>query len=455
MRWSDIRVAAVAVFVLTFLIYRLSPVLTVYDSRYEMLFSQQLLWHQSFSLPAQAFPELAARTLPRPARTGIDIPYQLTEVGDRFYYIYPPGNTILPLPYVLLCNAFHLFAADKSGVFSEAGDMRMQKGLAALLMAGLAEMIFLTSRLLLPFWWSLLVTVAAALGTQMWSTASRAMWTHTWGIFILGFVLWQLVKAETKQDRLRPIVLATCLAWMYFIRPTFALSIVGIAFYIVFYHRAILLPFLITGGLWLAALVAFSQYHYGHALPPYYETYISGRDFSFSEGLAGTLMSPSRGLFVYVPVLAFVIYLLVRYAAKVRGRLALMAATIVVVHLVLVSRFIGWHGGHCYGPRLSTDIVPWFALLGMLAIDARLKWRASHPQRDSPRRLQLEGAVGAVLLVASITLNGIGAMSAGALAWNVLPVPIQQDWSRLWDWRHPPFLGKFPHSTTRLHQPGA
>jgi hypothetical protein len=38
----------------------------------------------------------------------------------------------------------------------------------------------------------------------------------------------------------------------------------------------------------------------------------------------------------------------------------------IFLHLVLISLF-GRCGGHCHGPRLSTDLDPWLALLGMLA----------------------------------------------------------------------------------------
>ncbi|MGZ4967302.1 MAG: hypothetical protein ACXV97_09010, partial [Chthoniobacterales bacterium] len=49
------------VFLTTLVVFLVSPVRTVFDSKYSMLFSQQLLWHGSFSLDRQAFPELKGK----------------------------------------------------------------------------------------------------------------------------------------------------------------------------------------------------------------------------------------------------------------------------------------------------------------------------------------------------------------------------------------------------------
>ena len=153
------------------------------------------------------------------------------------------------------------------------------------------------------------------------------------------------------------VLLATCLSWLYFVRPTFSLSIAAVALYVFIYHRKSLLHLVLTGSLWLAAFIGFSQYHFGQFQPPYYQAYGSGFGLSW-EALTGTLISPSRGLFIYLPVLAFVAYLLLRYRRSARTRLVVLAVSVVIAHIGLLSGFAGWSGGRCYGPRLSTDLVP-------------------------------------------------------------------------------------------------
>jgi hypothetical protein len=107
-------------------------------------------------------------------------------------------------------------------------------------------------------------------------------------------------------------------------------------------------------------------------LPTYYE--LSKLSFdTFWLALAGNLISPSRGLLVFVPVLFFVAYLLIRYRSEIsHSRLTVMSLGIVAVHLIMVSGFAPWYAGHCYGPRYSTGIVPFLSLLGILSVESRL-----------------------------------------------------------------------------------
>jgi hypothetical protein len=106
-------------------------------------------------------------------------------------------------------NMVGISAASPEGSYGREGEAKIEASLAALLMAGRSSVIFFTGRLLLPFWWSLLVSYGSAFGTQIWSTASRALWSDTWGIFILGVMVWMLVGVECKRYQLRPILLAT------------------------------------------------------------------------------------------------------------------------------------------------------------------------------------------------------------------------------------------------------
>lgn len=447
------RVAAVAVLVVSFAVFRFSPIHTVYDSRYEMMFSQQLLWNHSFSLDAHAFPELQAHQPGQVHQHGVDLDYHLVQVGERFYYLFPPGSVIFSVPYVALANAFDISAIDKNGVYDDRDETRIEAGLAALLMAGFSVIVFLTSRLVIPRSWSFLVTAAVAFGTQVWSTASRAVWSQTWGIFILAFVIWLILRTETKQARLRPILSATCLSWLFFVRPTFGTAIIAITFYVLLYRREIFLPFAITGFVWLSAFLAYSEYHFGQLLPVYYQR--QGLYYSnlFWEALPGNLISPSRGLLIYVPLAAFVGYLSIRYTRTSRRKLAILASIVILAHLIVISLFHPWHGGHCYGARLTTDLVPWFALLAILGVEGRLHWRQEDSARDSAARVWTESFAAAALLVSSVTLNGVAAVSTSVWVWNAHPTNIDQDVKRLWDWKHSQFLAAFQSDENRVAPP--
>src|SRR5215212_7661069 len=153
---KDFAVSAI-ILIVSFAIFRVSPVHEIMDSRYEMLFTEQLLRNHSFSLDAHAFPELKSHKPGQVHRFLIDMPYQLVQMGERFYHYYPPGSAILSAPYVALANVFGLSATDPNGVYDLKGDKRIQAGLASVLMAVLSMIVYLTSRLILPPNWSLII----------------------------------------------------------------------------------------------------------------------------------------------------------------------------------------------------------------------------------------------------------------------------------------------------------
>ncbi|MEL6714750.1 MAG: hypothetical protein AAFP86_13290, partial [Planctomycetota bacterium] len=96
-------------------------------------------------------------------------------------------------------------------------------------------------------------------------------------------------------------------------------------------------------------------------------------------------------------------------------------------------------GGHGYGARFSTDLVPLFALLGALG----LAGRAVAAPSARTRRVENAALIAAALFGA--LLNGAGAVSTGGEEWNRVPVPIGEDPGRCFDWsRSQPLCALFP-----------
>jgi len=108
--------------------------------------------------------------------------------------------------------------------------------------------------------------------------------------------------------------------------------------------------------------------------------------------------------------------------------------------LFVISGFAHWHGGHSYGPRLLTGIIPWLALLAMLGLQAMLRWRDENRTVMNGSLWKVQNTVGVVLVLLSVLMNGIGASSRVTSAWNSEPIDIDQQPGRVWDWRHPQFL---------------
>ncbi len=427
-----------AIFSVTLSIFLLSPVHQVTDSSYSMMLSENLLYHRSFELSHYNIPRGQPIWFRYYFRNG-DI-YQLEWVKGRLYYNFPLGSSVLSAPFVAVLNALGVSAVNSDRSYNGKGEERIEILLAAILMAALVCVFYFLARLVLPTAHSVVIALGGGLGTQIWSTASRSLWSDTWGSLLLGMVILMLFAAANGRYRLRPILLATVLAWMYFVRPTFAVHIVGITVYVFLYYRQTFVRYAITGAIWFAAFMLLSWHLFEHLLPSYYRG--NRLEFvAFGTALTANLISPARGLLIYVPVLFFIGYLLLRYRRNIAyPRFVWLALAIIVAHLISISGLLHWWGGFSFGARFSTGLVPWFVLLAILGFHAR-----GTAQSLKKVKAKWELVFGACLLLMSIGINGLGATSMATWRWNTLPVNIDDDPDRNWDWHQPQFLAPFLH----------
>lgn len=427
-------IVAAAVFAATFLVFWYSPVHQVTDSNYSMLLSQCLITRHTFALDECGIPVLEPVPLNDYITNGGI--YQLALVRNRVYYFFPVGSSVLSVPYVAAAKLFGISLTKPDGSFDPQAELAIEVSLAALLMALLTSLFFLIGRTILPVVWSVVLALSGALGTQIWSTASRGLWSHTWSALLGGVVILILLRAETSRRRLNPYLLATLLSWMYFVRPTNSVVVLGVTVFVFLFYRNSFLPFALTGAGWFVLFLYYSWHNFGHLFPNYYRPSRLLFDV-FPKALVGNLISPSRGLFVFVPVLLFVGFLLWRYwKYRPLKNLTWLGLFIVIATLIIISGFAHWWGGASFGPRFTTDAVPWFVLLGAVAIAAMIK--ANEVSRAWSIGRLAELSAGALLLAASIFINARGAVALETWRWN--PGDISQLGNKLWDWRRPQFL---------------
>jgi hypothetical protein len=428
------RALAAIVFATTFAVFLVSGVHPLGDSHYSLLLSEHLLTRGSFMLDEHFKVPLDPRRYPGINGTRGPYPYQIETVGGHQYY-YSPGASVLGVPFVAAIRAVGVSTIAGDGTYNRRGEVAMQAVLASFLMAALAVLFYATARLLLPVGWSLVGALVGALGTQVWSTAALALWSDTWGILLLGGVIWLLLAHEARGRSLPGTVLATLVAWTYIVRPTYALVVVAVGGYLFVRDRRSWWRYLVVGGAWLAALVAYSWIHFHLPLPAFYlHRWLTFE--RFWKPLAAHLVSPSRGLFVYVPVVLFVLWLLIRYAGALRHRrLVTLAGLVIAAHFVVISGAVQWHAGMSYGPRYTTGIVPWLFLLAVLGVRAMLDCG------PAPRAAL---AAGAVLAALSVGIQSRGAFVLATWVWNTQPPIETHADEKVWDWRSPQFAARRP-----------
>lgn len=438
-------ICSILIFFVPLAVFVASPVRVLTDSHYSMLLSQSLLENWRFAL--DEYFRLPLDPNKYPDGSADHIPYIVETVNNHAYYSYPPGSSILSIPFVGIMNGLGVSSINSDNSYNIEDEETIEVYLASLLMAVLAVVFFRSARLFLPLHWSFLIALGGVLGTQVWSTASRGLPTHTWAIFLQGWVIFMLLKQEVKASGINPFILASLLSWMYFVRPTSTIPIILISIYIAIFYRNIFVQYALTGISWLIIFVAYSLSCFGTVLPSYY---LQGNIIQFHSllaGLNGSLFSPSRGLFIYVPVFFFVLcWAAFHFRFLQPRRVAILVLSVISGYVFICSVWPCWWGGHSFGARLLTDTVPWFVVLAILCSQAMLNRHAEHSSQGLSfvRRIQI--IIGILFVLLSVFINAQGALVWKTWQWNSNPTNIDHDPDRLWDWKHPQFLAGCSHA---------
>jgi len=338
---------------------------------------------------------------------------------------------LLSLPAVLLFNAVGLNIAPSRGPYryNLRNELRMQTIITTGLCAITIWVIFDAACHFLPFPWSLAITLGAAFGTPIWSSASRSLWPQTWAVLLTAAAIWILLTGSV-----RPVLLGTLLAWSCLARPQVIPDVAIITGYTLLrYGRRFLWRYVAAGLCWTIPVCALMLFFTGSAFSAYYNPAMLDFPRDFWRRLYGVLLSPSRGLFVFSPITLLPLYLTIRYWKVLPDRhLATLALVVIGMHLVMVSSWAVWWGGASYGPRLLLEVVPWFVLLAILGVSSFVQdsslafWRRS-----------MTVSISVLALLVSIATNAPGALVRNSIDWKHLdPDHLQV----LWDWNDPQFL---------------
>src|SRR6266568_2190492 len=72
------------------------------------------------------------------------------------------------------------------------------------------------------------------------------------------------------ETTLAAILIATLLAWSYFVRPTNVISIAAITTWVFWFHRSTFVKYAVAGALWFTVFVGYSWYNFHQVLTKYF-----------------------------------------------------------------------------------------------------------------------------------------------------------------------------------------
>ena len=423
------------------------------DQEGNMLFSLNLLKRGSLALGPLDAPHAFSWTLeqrgvaPRPVavvdwNSAADAAYLAGRLRDPapHYYLaattrpegyvntFGLGAALAGLPVYALLDRFVELERDRfwwwhGGAFT-----------ASLLTALAALFVYLAARRLVRAPAALLVALAFGLGSCVWPVSSQALWQHPASTFCLSIGAWLLLRSGG-----RPRAAAWCGAafgMAVLCRPATAVAVVCVGAWLLWADRRRCAWYVLGGLPLLAILLAYNGYYFGSPLvfgQTVASKLIALRDTgsealwqsAWRVSLPGLLLSPSRGLVWFSPVLVLGLLSAVAVWREPRFRPLIPLQAAVVLMILVAGKWYDWFGGLTWGYRSIVDTTPFLALLMIPLVERMLAGRATR-------------TLLAVLLAWSVGAQFVGAWSYSAVGWHNMTLEYDDsNHASIWLWRRP------------------
>ncbi len=338
-----------------------------------------------------------------------DLPYYFASVNGRVISAYPVLPGLLNVPVYGVARLF--------GVDLYAHRARLSLITSGILASLSALFLFLAIEQMSgdwrhAFWFALLY----AFGTNAWFNGGTALFQHGASLLFLTAAIYCLVRPGARAAPWAGLLVAFAVC----ARPTNILFAAGLTLYVFRFRRPSLVRFLLLAAIPAALLAVYSGVYWGSIRQLGQAHGPGGFDGRILPALAGLLVSPARGLFVFSPVFVFAVAEGIRLLWRRSGDpllIYLFASAVLLV--ALYAKWGNWWGGHSFSYRLLTEVSPVMILL------ASVGWRT---WIRNIRLLRWSFGIAAFL---SICTQVIGARQFPSAFNN----DIDYEPTRLWNWK--------------------
>jgi 4-amino-4-deoxy-L-arabinose transferase-like glycosyltransferase len=357
-------------------------------------------------------------------------------VETRGHYLsyYPIVTPILitPLyviPYILLKLTHYPIDMFNPGFVSI---VYMSEKLSASLIAAISGIfVFLFLKHLLNRKTALICAIIYAFATNTWSISSQGLWQQGLVELLLSIILYILIKNENSNSNINYIYLGGLTGLLVFNRPVDCLILLPIIYYIAQSQRKNIISYLIAALLSGFPFALYNFYYFNNLFGGYGNLL---SQFSLSSasfvGFMGLLISPSRGLFVYSPILILSLFGFLKISRisnmKFKNLLKLFVFSI-LIQVTVYSCFRVWWSGWSYGPRFLIGMLPILTLfLGLYLTDYV-------SDKTWGRRGKITTFFIFLLVIISIFVQIVGVFYYPNGNWDGEPDNVDLHPERLWD----------------------
>jgi hypothetical protein len=296
-------------------------------------------------------------------------PYFVIDVRGHYLSLYPIVLPILITPFYMIIYIFLKLGHYPIDMLNPGFVLIvsiMEKLMASMIASISAIFVYFSMKELLNNKIALITVFIYAFATNTWTISSQGLWQHGLVELLLASSIYLVIVNEKDQSNRNIVLLGVFSGIFIFNRPVESILLIPIIYYVLKLNdRRILcyFTFIILSSL---PFVYYNLYYFGNLFGGYNSLLnLFNFDTTSSIRFIGLLLSPSRGLIIYTPILILSIlgYFRISKIPNLRIRNFLkIAALSILLQIIIYSNFIIWWAGWSYGPRFLTGMLPFLII---------------------------------------------------------------------------------------------
>lgn len=361
---------------------------------------------------------------------------RMHEKNGHIYYYFPLGTPLVITPIVLAFKAY--------GANIQESEPLIQIVTAAITSAVTLALLITLGRFFVSPLVSVLISSAVWFGSPLASTSGTALWSHNFAVIFCLIAIISSIKIVRKNNIciVNLLLASSGIFISYLCRPTMAIFAFSALLFLTINNirRGVLVGLAIVPMMIL--FVTFSESEFGQILPDYYMPGRLGSEINWNT-IEGVFFSPARGLFVYMPYLIIALAFSVPFirGGSLKEPWVIFGLFWTSMHMYVILTFNPWSGGHAFGPRLATDIMPGLFVLIIYTLANKVAHNKS----------VLYVSYFLTFLFSIYVHTAQGLFNEWSSAWNREPFDSEKYY---FDWEYPQFMSSEYGHKKRLVRDG-
>ena len=365
------------------------------------------------------------------------------EINGHFLSSYPIVTPILITPIYAILFLFLKLGDYSIDLFRPEFLLivHIMEKLSASLIASISVIfVYLSLKELVQKKTAAFTAIIFAFATNTWAISSQGLWQHGMVELLLAASIYLIILNEKQNSDKHIIALGILSGLFAFNRPVDSILLIPIVFYILSLRDKRIAYYMCSAFLISLPFIYYNVHYFGSIFGGY-NSLTNGLQFDAQAltRMAGLLISPNRGIFVYTPIIIFAIlgYFKIKQISNTRIKNFFLVMGISILALLCVyGSFVIWWAGGSYGPRFLTGILPvLFIFLGLYLKDA-------HMNIKQKKNLFII-FIFSILLIWSIFVQFVGAFYYPNGDWNGSPNNVDLHPEKCWYWNDTQIMRSF------------